>query len=90
MIIKDNRRLRIHRVVSINGSLGLDQGVEIWQLPDGGIRGVGLWYDLLVPNIEDLQAQARASNISPLEWLKRKLELITFLRVEVVGYFSSD
>lgn len=83
-MIKDSRRLRIYRVVSINGELSLDQGSEVWQMPDGTIGGVGLWYDLLVPSHEDLQAQARAKDISPLEWLKRKLETVTFIRVDVV------
>lgn len=83
-MIKDGRRLRIYRLVSVAGELSPDQGSEVWQQPDGTIGGVGLWYDLVVPSHEDLQAQARAKNISALEWLKRKLETMTFLRVDVI------
>lgn len=82
-MISDNRRIRIYRVVSVEGTLSLDQGSEVWQ-ENGKVCGVGLWYDLLIPVPDDLVAQAKAKDISPLEWLKRKLESVTFLRVDVV------
>lgn len=83
-MINDTRRLRVYRITVTNGELAIEQGAECWQDAQGVIRGYGLWYDLLAPMPDDLAAQAKVNNISVLEWLKRKLEMSTYLRVEMV------
>jgi len=84
VIVSDTRRLRIYRVTVTDGELSLQQGSECWQDQDGAILSTGLWSDLLASQPEDLAAQAKVKNISSLEWLRRKLEMSTYLRVEVV------
>lgn len=83
-IVSDKRRLRIIRVIVVAGELELAQGAECWQGADGNILGVGLWYDMLVPNGSDLIYQADTMKISPLELLKRKLNDIAYIKVEML------
>lgn len=83
-MIQDRRRLRIYQIVTADGELSVDLGAECWQDDQGAVHGTGLWYDLIVPSSEDLEAQARAKNISALEWLRQKLSTITYIKIEVL------
>lgn len=83
-MISDNRRLRILQVRSDDGELSLAAGAQVWQDDKGSIQGDGLWFDLLVPAPADLEAQARALNISTLEWLRQKLSVLTYIQIELM------
>lgn len=80
--VADRRRLCIYRIIVTAGELALEEGAQCWQDDTGKISGHGLWYGLLVPRPEDLEAQAKALDMSVLEWLQCKLANITYLKTE--------
>jgi hypothetical protein len=83
-VITDHRRIKIYRIVCRDHQLNLDEGAEVYQdAKTGKLCGHGIWWDLLVPNQSDLEIQAKNKNISPLEWLKQKMEVIPYLKVEI-------
>jgi hypothetical protein len=83
-VIADKRRLRVYQVMSDGGELSLGAGAECWQDDMGAIKGLGLWYDVLVPAPADLEAQARSLGISTLEWLRRRLVAMSYIKVEAM------
>ena len=83
-MVGDSRRMRVYRIVGRDSMVTREFGTECWQEPDGKLCCVGLWADLVFPYLDDLIKQAEAKNISPLEWLKRKLEACSFIAVEVI------
>lgn len=83
-MISDRRKLRIYQVISTDGELTLEQSADCWQDDKGVIQGGGLWYDLVVPCPEDLEAQAKVKNISALEWLRQKLTIVTYLKIDIL------
>ena len=80
----DGRRIVLSRIVSVDGVLSVEQGCVIWQNATGGIEVAGLWKDVLVSVPEDLSFQAKARDVSPLEWLRQRLARIPHIRMEVV------
>lgn len=78
------RRLRVYRVDISGSELSSSASADIWQDEEGRLRVSGLWEGLVPSATEDIEIQARAIGISPVEWLKRRLMQCSFVRVEVI------
>lgn len=85
-MIVDNRRIIVSRIVVTAGELHEEQGALFWQEGDGKIVSSGLWADILVVNDDDLRVQAEALQLSPLEWLRRRLSKLPYLNVSVYEF----
>lgn len=83
--ISDSRRIRVYRVVTIGGEASLEAAADLWQDHDGTVNASGIWSDSLIPSVEDLMIQARQMVVSPLEFLRLRLQRCPIIRVEVVG-----
>lgn len=83
MSINDKRKLRVYRVMSIEGELSLHEACDLLQGPDGKIAVSGLWDNSLLRQ-EDLGIQAEAMNISPLELVRLRLMNQPSVVVEVI------
>lgn len=85
-MISDSRKIIISRIVSTNGELHEEQGTMFWQDTDGTIVSSGLWADILVIKEDDLRVQAAALQLSPLEWVRRRLARVPYLNVSVYEF----
>lgn len=84
--ISDTRRLRVYRAKIVRGEILMETGCDAWQTLDGKIVVTSVWEGLLVPSQEDLEIEARALIMSPLELLRQKLACCPGLSVEVLGH----
>ncbi len=82
-MIRDQRIARIQRVSVVDGSLSVAAAGTFWQDESGKICGCSAWHDLLLPFPEDLDVQAKAKNISNLEWMIQRLRAIPYILVTV-------
>lgn len=82
--LSDKRKLTIKMINTVNGELKPIFAAEARQEEDGSVLLSGLWADLLPFSNEDHGLVAAAMGVSPLEWLRRRLETCTNVVVEVV------
>jgi hypothetical protein len=80
----DSRRLTIKMLNTTNGELQPVFAAEAWQEEDGSVALSGLWADLIPFSKEDHALVASAMDVSPLEWLRRRLATCPYIVVEVV------
>lgn len=81
--IPELRRLRLSRLVSVNGYLTATDAADVWQDDAGHLNVVGLWKDAFMPSKEDVEIQATTAGVSPLEWLRIRLSNCPTVKVEI-------
>lgn len=66
----DVRRLRLYQIKMADGEMLSDFAADIWQDADGHLETSGIWEGLVPYVREDVEIQASAAGLSPLEWLR--------------------
>lgn len=79
----DPRRLRLYRIDIVDSGFVEGPGADVW-MEDGRLKTSGLWEGFVPSSAEDVEIQAKALSVSPIEWLRRKLSGCSFVRVEVM------
>jgi hypothetical protein len=76
--------LRLYQIKMADGEMVSDFAADVWQGPEGKLQTSGIWEGLVPYAREDVEIQAKGMDLSPLEWLRRRLQCCSMVRTEVV------